>query len=202
MRFLCEKKTPPTTKESGAWFNIKMKSCQYRKSHYGDKTILRSSDLHNGIPYTGKIASLHWIRAQRVTDLPTSLWHCLFNSLRPKRNRRHFADEIFKCIFVMKMYCLLLKFRWSLFPRVLLRVFQHWVRLLLIADQATSHYLNLCSVVYSRIHASLGLNELMAVMRYVRCVTWFGWTWIYRNCRRFTIVMYWCLLVLGHLQPS
>ena len=138
-RFLCEKKTPPTTKESGAWFNIKMKSCQYRKSHYGDKTILRSSVLHNGIPYTGKIASLHWIRAQWVTDLPTSLWHCLFNSLRPKRNRRHFADDIFKCIFVMKMYCLLLKFRWSLFPRVQLRVFQHSVRWLLIADQATSH---------------------------------------------------------------
>ena len=127
-RFLCEKKTPPTTKESGAWFNIKMKSCQYRKYHYGDKTILWSSDLHNGILYTGKIASLHWIRAQRVTDLLTFLWHCLFNSLRPKRNRRHFADGIFKCIFVMKMYCLRLKFHWSLFPRVQLRVFRHWVR--------------------------------------------------------------------------
>ena len=116
-----------------------------------------------GSPTTGKIAYLHWIRAQRVTDLSTFLWHCLFNSLRPKRNRRHFADDIFKCIFVMKMYCLRLKFRWSLFPRVQLRVFQHWVVEWLIADQATSHYLNLCSVVYLRIHVSLGLNELMAV---------------------------------------
>ena len=40
-----------------------MSSYQYRKSHYGDKTILRPSYLHNGISYTGKMASLYWIRA-------------------------------------------------------------------------------------------------------------------------------------------
>ena len=48
----------------GGWFNIKMSSYQYRKSHCGDKTILRPSYLHNGISYTGKMASLYWIRAQ------------------------------------------------------------------------------------------------------------------------------------------
>ena len=49
---------------SGAWFNIKMLSYQYRKSHCGDKTVVRSSYLHNGISYTGKTLSLYWIRAQ------------------------------------------------------------------------------------------------------------------------------------------
>ena len=44
------------------WFNIKMSSYQYRKSHCGDKTILRPSYLHNGISYTGKMTSLYWIR--------------------------------------------------------------------------------------------------------------------------------------------
>ena len=34
-----------------------MPSCQYRKSHCGDKTILRPSYLHNGISYTGKLTS-------------------------------------------------------------------------------------------------------------------------------------------------
>ena len=34
--------------ETGPWFNKKMSSYQYRKSHYGDKTILRPSYLHNG----------------------------------------------------------------------------------------------------------------------------------------------------------
>ena len=44
--------------------NIKMSSYQYRISHCGDKTVVRSSYLHNGISYTGKITSLYWIRAQ------------------------------------------------------------------------------------------------------------------------------------------
>ena len=37
---------------------------QYRKSHCGDKTILRPSYLHNGISFTGKMSSLYWTRAQ------------------------------------------------------------------------------------------------------------------------------------------
>ena len=50
----------------GPWFNIKMSSYQYRKSHCGDKTILRPSYLHNGISYTSKMSSLYWIRAQVI----------------------------------------------------------------------------------------------------------------------------------------
>ena len=45
----------------GHWFNIKMSSYQYRKSYCGDKMVVRSSYLHNGISYTGKMASLYWI---------------------------------------------------------------------------------------------------------------------------------------------
>ena len=45
------------------WINIKMPSYQYRKSRCGDKTVVRSSYLHNGISYTGKMTSLYWIRA-------------------------------------------------------------------------------------------------------------------------------------------
>ena len=51
-------------KYPGPWFNIKMSSYRYRKSHCGDKTVVRSSYLHNGISYTGKMASLYWIGAQ------------------------------------------------------------------------------------------------------------------------------------------
>ena len=45
-------------------FNIKMSPYQYRKSHFGDKTVVRSSYFHNGISYTGKLSSLYWIGAQ------------------------------------------------------------------------------------------------------------------------------------------
>ena len=47
----------------GPWFNIKMSSYQYRKYHCGDKTVVRSSYIHSGISYTGKMTSLYWIRA-------------------------------------------------------------------------------------------------------------------------------------------
>ena len=46
---------------TGPWFNIKMSSYQYRKSHCGDKTVARSSYLHSGISYTGKMTTLCWI---------------------------------------------------------------------------------------------------------------------------------------------
>ena len=45
------------------WFNKNIPSYQYRKSHCGDKTVVRSSYLHNGISYTGKMSSLYWIGA-------------------------------------------------------------------------------------------------------------------------------------------
>ena len=53
----------------GPWFNINMSSYQYRKSHCGDKTILRPSYLHNGISYTGKTTSLYWIGALVSLDI-------------------------------------------------------------------------------------------------------------------------------------
>ena len=61
----------------GDWFNIKMSSNRYRKSHCGDKTILRPSYLHNGTSYTGKMTSLYWIRAQ-VSIASTSYLRAAF----------------------------------------------------------------------------------------------------------------------------
>ena len=58
--------------ESGPRFNIKMSSYQYSKSHCGDKTVLRSSYLHKGIPYTGKMSSLYWFSPQKL--IPNCLY--------------------------------------------------------------------------------------------------------------------------------
>ena len=60
----------------------------------------------------------------------------------------------------MKIFEFRLKFHWSLLLRVQLAIFQHWLRWWLGAVQATSHYLNQWSLVYRRIYASLGFNEL------------------------------------------
>ena len=54
-----------------------MSSYQCRKSHCGDKTVVRSSYLHNGISYTGKMSSLYWIRAQASNSYlisPSTKW--------------------------------------------------------------------------------------------------------------------------------
>ena len=61
----------------------------------------------------------------------------------------------------MKMCEFRLRFHWNLFPMVQLTISQHWFRLWLGADQATSHDLNHCWLFYWRIYASLGLNELI-----------------------------------------
>ena len=82
------------------------------------------------------------------------------NTLRPRQNGRHFADDIFKCIFLNENVWIPIKIHWRLFVRVQLTIFQHWFRWWLGAVQATSHYRNQGWLVYWRIYASLGLNEL------------------------------------------
>ena len=63
----------------GGWINIKMSSYQYRKSHCGDKMILRPSYLHNGISYTGKTTSLYWIGALDYCIL-SNLWRIIWEA--------------------------------------------------------------------------------------------------------------------------
>ena len=72
-------------KEPGPWFNIKMSPYQYRKSHCGDKTVVRSSYLHNGISYTGKMTSLYWIGIQDISRnaMTYFLWR-MFQSAHQK----------------------------------------------------------------------------------------------------------------------
>ena len=60
----------------------------------------------------------------------------------------------------MKMLGFRLKFYWSFFPRVELKIFHHWFWWWLGANQATSHYLNRWWLDHRRKYASLGLNEL------------------------------------------
>ena len=64
----------------------------------------------------------------------------------------------------MKMYEFRLGFHWHLFLWFELKIFQHWFRQWLGADQATSHYLNQWWVVCWRIYALLGINELNKCM--------------------------------------
>ena len=64
----------------------------------------------------------------------------------------------------MKMNEFRLRFHLNLFPRVKLIIFHHKFRQWLGGDQATSHYLKQWWLVYWRIYASLGLNELFGTI--------------------------------------
>ena len=138
----------------GDWFNIKMPSYQYRKCHCGDKTVLWLSYLHNEISYTGKMASLYWIRTQAITtsivdlsittmDLKKKSWQSPFpgrNELNQNQlviHLTHWGRDKMAAISQtaysgalswMKIHEFRLKFHWSLFLRCELTIFQHWFR--------------------------------------------------------------------------
>ena len=112
-----------------------MTSYQYRKSHCGDKTILRPSYLHNGISYPGKTTSLYWIGPQRTPVL---------TQLSLDKMAVILADDNFKCIFLDENDEIRFEFHWNVFPEVQLTISQHWIRQWLDTEQTTSHYLNQC----------------------------------------------------------
>ena len=86
-----------------------------------------------------------------------------FSSSAPGQNGRYFADNIFNCIFLMKIYDFRLGFHWNLFLMFRLILIQHWFRWWLGAGQATSHYLGKWWLSLWHLYASLGLNELMQI---------------------------------------
>ena len=61
----------------------------------------------------------------------------------------------------MKMQEFRLRFNWNMFERFEVTNFQHWFSQCFGATQVTSHYLNQWWLFSWRIHASLGLDELM-----------------------------------------
>ena len=58
---------------AGGWFSIKMASYKYSKSHFRDEKILRPSYPHNGISYTGEMASLY-IELRYRTFVPFTMY--------------------------------------------------------------------------------------------------------------------------------
>ena len=99
------------------WFNIKMSSYQYRKSHCGDKTVARLSYFHNGISYTGKITSLYWSRAQGLrSDLLCVLPHTRRRQLWHLAARLNLWTEA-RSLFTMLQTDNLLRIHWIISAR-------------------------------------------------------------------------------------
>ena len=92
--------------------------------------------------------------------MPCCIWQWL-NTLRPRQNGRHFADDIFKRIFVNENARILIEISLKFVPKGPIKILQHnGSRWWLVAWTTPSHYLNQWWFVYRRIYASFDLNEL------------------------------------------
>ena len=130
---------------SGGWFNIKMSSYQYRKSHCRDKTILRPSYLHNGISYTGKMTSLYWIRALHFSGRCYKKMSCAILK-RPHQSSYH-NDTALWIPFIWGGRYHLNSCNWCFILTHLLHIMgtQHWFRQWLSAEKVSCHaYMRLC----------------------------------------------------------
>ena len=115
-------KQPP-----GPWFNMKMSSYQYRKSHCGDKTVFLSLYTYFCSTYhTGIYAAYH------------------LNSLAPGRPGCHFKTAIFNLVLSIGIFTSSKDniLRWM--PRDLTDDKSTLVQVMAWCRQATSHYLSQC----------------------------------------------------------
>ena len=114
--------------------------------------------------------SVHMALSASCTDWS---WQPL-NTLRSRQNGHHFADNIFKCIFLNENVSILIRISLKFVPKGPMNNIPALVREMAWC-QATSHYLNQCWLDYRCIYASLGLKELMPVIsRSSSCI----WSWL------------------------
>ena len=87
-------------------------------------------------------------------------WHSCqtINTLRPRQNGRHFADDIFKCIFLNENIWIPVKISLKFAPQGPINNIPALVQIM--AWRRPSHYLNQWWLDYRRIYAPLGINEL------------------------------------------
>ena len=96
----------------------------------------------------------------KFENIPGALWqlrklrYIRFHTLRPRQHGRHFADDTFKRIFLNENVIIAIKISLKFVPKGLINNIPALV-------QATSHYLKQWWLIYWRIYAPLGLNELM-----------------------------------------
>ena len=83
------------------------------------------------------------------------------NTLRPRQNGRRFADDTFKWIFLNENVRISIKISLKFVPKGPINNNPALVQIMAWHRQTTSRYLNQWWLVYWRIYASLGLNELI-----------------------------------------
>ena len=96
------------------------------------------------------------------------IWQGLpINTLRPRQNGRHFADDTFKRIFMNESVRISINISLKFVPKCLINNTPAWVQIMAWRRPSASHYLSQWWLIYWRIYASLGVNELRKMTRWI-----------------------------------
>ena len=109
---------------------------------FREKLVISSAKCRSSSPCPSvlqKCPSLMWQSARHVKCRNTDLFHLVWdmkssqrimscNSAPPGQNVRHFADDIFKCIFVNEKFCILIKISLKFIPDGPIDKIQHWFK--------------------------------------------------------------------------
>ena len=176
------------------------------------------------VPNRHRVISKHYaVSASTLTShkwyYTTYIWHYSFNTLRPRRNRRHFADDIFKCIFLNENEWISLRISLKFVPKGPINNIPALVQIMAWRRSGDK---TLPEAMVVRLYASLGLNELThcgLVMPYGNIdlgrhwlrelltnhqwgLVAFAWAQFYRKCSRYLFLGWvWKLLILCNLSP-
>ena len=111
----------------------------------------------------------HFKLLQVTTQTDTVPWRiyasiglCV-NTLRPRQNGRHFADDMFKCIFLNENVWIPIEISLTFVPKGPINNIPALVQIMAWCRPGKSHYLKQWWLIYRRIYASLGLSELICV---------------------------------------
>ena len=121
--------------------------------------------IHDYVWWRRSMACLYavriwWVFFRRISVTnPVCEWRCFTHWGRDKM-AAIFLTTFWNAFSWTKTYEFRFRFYWNLFLGVQLTIYQHWFRWWLGAVQPTSHYLGQWWLVYRRVYASLGLNEI------------------------------------------
>ena len=118
-----------------------------------------------GKPQKTKDISTKWLTIQF-----TFLWFECLNSLRPRRNRRHFADDIFNRIFLNENAWIPIKISLKFVPKGPINDIPALVQIMAWHRPGAKPLSEPMMVIYWRIYASLGLNELRTWSECICCI--------------------------------
>ena len=108
-----------------------------------------------GRHYKGSLCGARWLLSKGILKYAV----VTLNTLRPRQNGRHFTDDIFKCIFLNWNIWILIKISLKFVPKGQINNIPAMVQLL-APSRRQAIFFNQWWLVYRRIYASLGLNDL------------------------------------------